>query len=76
MAVEVANKSGSGISTSSEVLASLDRAHVSLCAIKKPLISSARLVLFCYLGLFTKLFAWFVSYELSRGFNVWSGRHR
>ena len=68
--VEVINESGSGISSSSEVLASGDGAHVSSVVHREQLIIGEAQMVFCYPRLFGEAFAFFVGYGFLRGLNV------
>ena len=72
VAVEVCNESGSGISTSSEILASGDGAHVSTLVCQWLLIMGGRRLLICYSLLLVLAFARFVADGPLNILNAWS----
>ena len=72
VAVEVFNESGSGISTSSEILASGNGAHVSTLVCQWLLTMGGRLLLICYSLFLVLVFARFVADGPLNSLNAWS----
>ena len=72
MAVEVGDEGGSGISTSSEILASGDGAHVSTLVGQWLLIMGGRRLVICYSLLLVLAFARFVADGPLNSPNAWS----
>ena len=70
--VEVINESGSGVSTSSDIFAAGDGAHVSPGAHRQPLTVGGARVVFCYPWLFDQVFSYYASDGFSNSLDVWS----